>query len=85
MPNYDHRVTVQPDKRVFVVEFDSDGEPLRIKERKNKKPPMAGVYDTQIWSAKSNGRGGSHTLPERIINLARQKLRREHEADIATP
>lgn len=70
--------------RHFIVEFDADGECLRIKERKtyDHGSGIAGVYNAPYYKA------GTHPLailPRRIVAAAELKLREEHRAANATP
>lgn len=79
---YDPRTTR---KRYFIVEFNSDCEVLRIKERKPKEKPQLGVYYAAWWVASSHALGTGDTLPKRVISAARQKLAAEERAANATP
>ena len=54
--------------RHFIVEFDADGEVLRIKERKQMLPPQSGVYNHPWWKAGTHPLG---VLPRQIIAAAR--------------
>lgn len=66
---------VDVDGRRFIVEFDADGVPLRIKQRKAYgQYPIEGVYDAPYWHAKCHQLGKSkNTLPRRIIAAAEAK------------
>jgi hypothetical protein len=71
--------------RHFIVEFDADGEVLRIKERKKyDHGPNAGsgVYNHPWWKAGTHPLG---VLPRRVIAAARLKLSEEHRSANATP
>lgn len=72
----------RPGLRKFIVEFDSDGEPLRIKEIRVLQPPQSGIYHAGYWNAKSHPRTG---LPERVIAAAYAKQHAEELAASATP
>ena len=75
----DHFVRVVVDGRKFKVEFDSDGRPLRIKERKIYSH---GVYEPSYWVAACHGQG---RRPKRIIEAAYTKLKAEDRNADATP
>lgn len=59
--------------RHFIVEYDTDGAVLCIKERKQKEKPQVGVYDTSYWVARSHPLGTGDTMPKRIIAAALAK------------
>jgi hypothetical protein len=65
--------TVTIDGRKFIVDFDENGEPLRIKERKTYEAgrPWERLYNASYWDAKHHSLGGPDTLPVRIIAAAR--------------
>lgn len=70
-------VRVLVDDRRFTVEFDEDGSPRRIKERKRVHPNhsyLTNVAEFPYWSAKHHRLGGPNTLPVRIIAEARKAL-----------
>lgn len=73
---YDPRTTR---KRYFIVEFNSDCEVLRIKERPGNGKPVS------WWVASSHALGTGDTLPKRVISAARQKLAAEERAANAAP
>lgn len=69
----DIRVTV--DGRIFLVDFDTNGKPLRIKERKKYGTyPLDGWHNASYWHAKHHRLGSLKTLPARIIAQARVGL-----------
>lgn len=80
-----YKTIVKLENRTFIVEYDDDGNVLRIKERKNKQPPMIGVYEASWWTAKSHVLGAGLTMPKRVIEMARQKMAAEDVAHNATP
>lgn len=67
--------------RKFVVHYDEDGEPLRIKEIVQQHRP-AGLRETSYWSPKSHPRVG---LAVKILHAASMKRMREDRAASATP
>lgn len=75
--------------RHFVVEFNEDGEALRIKERKPKtytpRGVSIGVCDVSWWVRTSHPLGSGDTLPKRVIEAARAKMVSEDAARNATP
>ena len=85
----DHAVHVQIEVRGrlrhFIVEFNADGDVLRIKERKPKEHPCLGVYDASWWVATSHVLGTGNTLPKRVIAAARAKMAGEDRALNDTP
>lgn len=83
---YDHKTHVEIDGRKFVVHYDSDGEVLRIYERKTYKHfGVERVAESSYWFAKSHVLGSGLTMPKRIIEKARQKMAAEDRAHNATP
>ncbi len=79
-----YKIPIQLDGRKFVVEYDSDGDPLRIKERKSKPLPALGVYEVSYWVASSHALR-AWTRPDRILNAAGlRKPLKDREPD-ATP
>ena len=72
------RIVHKERARHFIVEFNADGEVLRIKERRMKDyAPMGvpiGEYNATYWVATSHVLGTGNTLPKRIIAAARAKL-----------
>jgi hypothetical protein len=73
--------------RKFIVEYDADGEVLRIKEIR-QLPPLYGVarvYHASYWKASTHALGNGDTLPKRIIAAARAKLDAEERSINATP
>jgi hypothetical protein len=71
--------------RKFIVEFDSDGEVLRIKEVKQLQPPSIGIYHAQFWKAGTHALGNGDTLPKRVIAAAAAKMAAEDGNADATP
>jgi hypothetical protein len=67
--------------RKFIVEFDSEGEALRIKEIVQQHRP-AGLRHSNYWNAKAHPRVG---LAERVIAAAHAKQHAEDLATRATP
>lgn len=64
--------TVTVDDRRFIVDFDEQGEAVRIKERKKFGIyPLDGWYNAPYWSAKHHKIGSPKTLPARIIAAAK--------------
>lgn len=68
------KVRVQIDGRNFIAEFDQDGNPLRIKERKDLKPPAIGIYEISYWVASSHKMGKQNSISYKVIAAAREKL-----------
>lgn len=65
--------TVRLDGRTFIVEFDANGKPLRIKERKKYgEPPFDGWYNMLYWSAKHHKLGKRSTIPQRILAAVKE-------------
>jgi hypothetical protein len=81
----DYSVHVRLEQRHFIVEYDSDGKVLRIKERKPNGPPSGTSSDVSWWVATSHPLGNGNTLPKRVIAAALAKQQAEHRADLATP
>jgi hypothetical protein len=82
----DFVVHVKIDDRKFVVEFDSDGEVIRIKERKAKLPPMLGIYDVSYWESANHPMPKSAwSIPQRCVAAARKRLQDEHQSMLDTP
>jgi hypothetical protein len=68
--------------RKFIVEYDADGQVLRIKEIKPLPAPSIGIYHQPYW------KGGTHplgVLPRQIIAAAAAKKAAEDRAHDATP
>lgn len=61
--------------RHFIVEYDADGEVLRIKERKTygAGEPWERLYDGPYWKAGTHSLGNGDTLPKRVIAAAKAK------------
>lgn len=58
--------------RTFIVDFDEEGDPVRIKERKKYgKYPLDGWYNAPYWSAKHHQLGSPDTIPARVLALAK--------------
>lgn len=74
LPGCDHSVHVRLENRHFIVEYNADGEVLRIKERKPKtyapRGVSIGVYDVSWWVPSSHPLGIGNTLPKRVIAAA---------------
>jgi hypothetical protein len=68
--------------RKFIVEYNADGEPLRIKEIRELQKPQLGIYHANYWNAKSHPRTG---LPARILDAAHAKQLAENAVANATP
>lgn len=71
----DHAVRVHVDDRHFIVEFNADGEVLRIKERRlyAKGTLYEAWCQASYWVASSHSLGTRDTRPKRIIAAAREK------------
>lgn len=70
-------VHVKVDARYFLVDFDAQGAPVRIKERKVHMPGhpyLETLFNAPYWSAAHHKLGAAWTLPARIIAEARKKL-----------
>lgn len=65
-------VHVQLEDRHFIVEYNSDDDVLRIKER-NHGPGLSGTYNASYWVASSHVLGSGDTLPKRILRIAKEK------------
>lgn len=85
VPSLETLTVRQHVERHFIVEFNADGDVLRIKERKKKEPPQIGVYDASWWVAGSHPLGTGDTLPKRVIAAALAKLDAEERSARATP
>lgn len=69
--------------RSFIVEYNADGEVLRIKEiRKLEGPYVVGVYHQPYFRAGTHALRG---LPVEIIAAANAKIRAEQLGADATP
>jgi hypothetical protein len=66
-------VHVRLEGRTFIVCYEYDGNVRRIKERKQKELPVAGVCDVVYWDAKCHVLGKKNTMPKRIIAAAVEK------------
>lgn len=71
MRGCDHSIRVEVDGRKFRVDYDADGNVIRIKERKIK---TAGVYEVSYWVATSH-RAPEGSRPARIMAAAAEKQR----------
>lgn len=67
--------------RKFIVEYDADGEPLRIKEICQLQPPQNGIYHKGFWYNNYPRTG----LPERVLHAAAAKRAAQDRAADATP
>lgn len=64
---------VTVNNRRFLVDFSTDGSPIRIKERKvlhAGHPYLECIYNAPYWSAKHHRKGGPKTLVARILEEA---------------
>lgn len=68
-------VWVKIEGRKFRVDFDDNGEPVRIYERKKfgEGTLFCGVYNAVYWHSKHHAIGGAKFLTARIIAAARAK------------
>lgn len=67
-------VHIHLEKRYFIVDFDANGKPLRIKERKRYgTPPYDGWHNATYWHHKHHAIGGAKFLTARIIEAAKAK------------
>lgn len=67
-------IWVTVNNRRFLVDFDADGKPVRIKERKvwhAGHPYLEHIYNAPYWSAKHHAIGGPKTLVARILEAAK--------------
>lgn len=67
-------IWVTVNNRRFLVDFDDEGKPVRIKERKvwhAGHPYLEHIYNAPYWSAKHQGIGGPKTLVARILEAAK--------------
>lgn len=72
--------------RYFIVDFNADGDALRIKERKTRTMfGVDNVYDFSWWSASSHPLGSGNTLPKRVIEAAHKKTAAEDRSANAVP
>lgn len=83
----DHAIHVRFDDRHFIVEYDEDGNVLRIKERKqyDHGPGISGTYNASYWVASSHVLGSGNTMPKRILAAATAKRAAEDRNSDATP
>lgn len=85
----DHDTHVRLSGRYFIVEYNADGNVLRIKERKAKsyapRGVSIGVFDASWWVATSHPLGTGDTLPKRVIAAAHAKRTAEDISANATP
>jgi hypothetical protein len=69
-------VYVQIEGREFLVDFDENGEPCQVKERKSyaRGTMYEAFYNAPYWSAKHHPLGSSGTMLARIARAAAQAL-----------
>jgi hypothetical protein len=67
---------VKIDERTFVVTADTDGNPIRIKERKLYMPGtfMECWFNAPFWPCRNKGAPRPGSLTDRIIQAAKAKL-----------
>lgn len=73
------------EERTFIVEYDADGEVLRIKEIRELAKPQVGIAHVSWWKAGTHPLGSGNTLPKRVLAAAMAKKWNADKATDATP